>query len=283
MAAIAWYPKRFFRLSFGATDQLGRVLDRFEFEAEEMSLGHVHTQRRLREELALQYDRLGLEGLLRYVPSRLLTPFFEQELRGVADTQKDRRIRELAEAAWSTGQPPLYRFTPDGHSLELHPAWAKYLVESSEVVLGWSKAHWIEYLQRRNPNVPSIPSKISPPLRRAPMLAQTQYWKAVLQEEPLNCIYTGETVNARSFQLDHFVPWSIVCHDQLWNLIPVQARANASKGNRLPSAQYLDPFIDTQRRGLAPSAKPASCIRVWPRARQRARPVPQRARLDPAH
>ena len=41
----------------------------------------------------------------------------------------------------------------------------------------------------------------------------------------------------------HFVPWSFVLHDELWNLAPVFRNTNSSKGNRLPDlTQYFDEF-----------------------------------------
>ena len=34
--------------------------------------------------------------------------------------------------------------------------------------------------------------------------------------------------------MDHFVPWSFVANDELWNLIPIEKRLNSSKSNKLP-------------------------------------------------
>lgn len=34
--------------------------------------------------------------------------------------------------------------------------------------------------------------------------------------------------------MDHFIPWSYVAHDEMWNLIPSNASVNRSKSNNLP-------------------------------------------------
>ena len=34
--------------------------------------------------------------------------------------------------------------------------------------------------------------------------------------------------------IDHFVPWSYVASDELWNLIPTKKSINSSKSNSLP-------------------------------------------------
>jgi hypothetical protein len=51
--------------------------------------------------------------------------------------------------------------------------------------------------------------------------------------------------------MDHFLPWSFVCHDQPWNLIPVLPAANAAKGNWLPSTHYVERFAKAQSNGLS--------------------------------
>ena len=35
--------------------------------------------------------------------------------------------------------------------------------------------------------------------------------------------------------IDHFVPWSYVASDELWNLIPTERSINSSKSNNLPN------------------------------------------------
>src|SRR5690242_938449 len=41
MAALAWFPKTFFHLSFGMTDQLGAALERLDFSVAERRLGNA--------------------------------------------------------------------------------------------------------------------------------------------------------------------------------------------------------------------------------------------------
>ena len=47
-------------------------------------------------------------------------------------------------------------------------------------------------------------------------------------------IYSGESITASRFDLDHFIPCSYVANDELWNLIPMERRLNSSKSNKLP-------------------------------------------------
>jgi hypothetical protein len=51
--------------------------------------------------------------------------------------------------------------------------------------------------------------------------------------------------------LDHYLPWSFVAHDQLWNLIPTFPEVNSSKSNYLPDEKCFDKFVNLQHLGLS--------------------------------
>ncbi len=60
-------------------------------------------------------------------------------------------------------------------------------------------------------------------------------------------IYTGLPVNESDMSLDHFIPWSFVLHDRLWNLAPVSKSVNSSKSDSLPDLnQHLETFCTLQ-------------------------------------
>ena len=43
--------------------------------------------------------------------------------------------------------------------------------------------------------------------------------------------------------IDHFVPWSYVAHDELWNLVPTTQNVNSSKSNNLPDWEIYFPRL----------------------------------------
>lgn len=71
----------------------------------------------------------------------------------------------------------------------------------------------------------------------------------------MRCIYSGETLKPDNISLDHYLPWSFVAHNQLWNLIPTIATINSAKSNNLPSDRYFSDFVTTQHLGLTISRK----------------------------
>jgi hypothetical protein len=246
MLAAAWYPCRVHRLSLGVQDQVAKSLVGIEFIKEELPTGA-----RVRQALLAKSPDVG--DLRRFVPYRLIAPFFSRDLKGVPDHRRNARIRQSADMVFWTVRP-LYRFV-DGDRIELHPDWAAYLAENFAIVSGWAECRWIAYLQSRNPLAPAVSEKIAPPAVRADLTFQTSYWRraiAAMPEAP-RCIYSGVPLAPDGFALDHFLPWTFVCHDALWNLVPVLPEANSAKGARLPHPAYVAGLVALQYRGLVAS------------------------------
>jgi HNH endonuclease len=262
MAAFAWYPHTFHNLSFGRLDELGKILDLLPFTVEGSSLANSAFRKKLRAALLDNYQHIGLGSLLRHVPFRLLTPFFESELRGVPDQRKISLIRALADKAFTSEAPPLYRLTAQDTAVEIHPKWLAYLQESLGLVNGWLSHNWVAFLQSRNPNVPAVPCKTQPLISRMSLNTQFKRWRRIIEATEMRCIYSGERLNPNHFEVDHFLPWSFICHDQPWNLVPVLPAANASKGNRLPDIEFVERFIKVQSIGLSLSKHQLS-VREW--------------------
>lgn len=47
----------------------------------------------------------------------------------------------------------------------------------------------------------------------------------------------------KNISIDHFVPWSYVAHDELWNLTPTTRSINSSKSNSLPDWNSYFPML----------------------------------------
>lgn len=254
MIALAWYPYKYFHISFGLQDKIGKVIDNLDFDAQSQRIGSHTNQKRLRGAIKTQADTIKLSPLLRYVPFRLLSPFFRRETQGMSDALRDRTIHRLANEHFHKAKP-FYRFCRNGNNdtdlIELHPDWNEYIKRNYSIVKGWAERRWLGFLQKRNPTMPALSEKLYPPNQRAPLNQQRRFWKLALHNAPLFCIYSGRPLNPESFALDHFLPWSYVCHDQLWNLVPTSKGINSSKGHSVPSEEYLNPLADIHSKALA--------------------------------
>jgi len=189
------------------------------------------------------------DALLKYVPFRINTSFFRQELRKLPDYLVNKTVIQLSNENFQT-RKPLLGYTQNSLAVIVHPEWSEYFKINYAIIRGWVSWEWLEYMQRCNPSVPAISNKLFPPQHRESLSSQTLYWKSVLTHLQLHCIYSGELLLIDNLSLDHYLPWSFVTHDLLWNLIPTSREVNSSKSDNLPARDYFDPFVMIQHSGL---------------------------------
>jgi len=257
MLANAWYPHTFFKLSFGKQDKIAQKLDFLDLKIEEPILQFKDSDKRLlRKAIGSQNLKDAVSHLQRYVPFRLIVPFLETELQGVSrgkGNQVDVAIPAIADRHFDD-KKPLYRFDSttqkDCHSIIVHSDWASYLERHYAVVRGWLAWEWMNYMQKRNPSTPAIANKLFVPTKRDSLGKQADYWKVVLRSQELHCIYSQQLLETERLSLDHYLPWSFVAHDQLWNLLPTRPEVNSSKSNNLPDDKYFRKFVELQHTGL---------------------------------
>lgn len=256
MIASVWYPLHYYRLSFGKQDRLGKIAYHLRAEApsllanaESDSVVSMALQRlSYKSPLAEEIRSIG-----NYVPHRFLRVFFHSELRGVEDWRVNSQVVTLADTHFGDVRSPcLYRFRRDSrNSIELHPSWYEYLQEHLYILEGFCLWHLVNYLQKHNPNVPNIPGKLFRPEQRDLKQARA-FWTLVLRElGEVICIYSHQRIAVNDFSLDHFLPWSFVAHDLLWNIIPTPKAVNSGKGDLLPNMSlYFDAFARLQYESL---------------------------------
>lgn len=132
--------------------------------------------------------------------------------------------------------------------ITIQPEWKDYIVENCEIIKGWLNYNLIMYLQKRNPNVPGIAEKLTPPTERKLNDVQN-YWKILMTYDSVNEIYGNNTLDKSDISIDHFVPWSYVAHDEFWNLHPTTKSINSSKSNGLPDwDKYFLQLVELQYR-----------------------------------
>ena len=241
MAVLAWPPVCLYRLSLGRQDKLQEaILSIRDSSGLPLNGKPQEVREHINGSPAAQAD---LEFLVRYVPTRFLTPWFADRLRGVPDSKRSALIQDLA--GQSQGTPLACPYWFGQGEIKLNESWRSFLRENAAVVRAFAEHHMAHYLQARNPNVPGVVNKLAVPLSRQ-LSAASSLWRTIRSEldrhghpGELVDIYTGHPLPER-FSIDHFLPWSFVAHDLLWNLTPVEPATNSSKGDAVPD---LDVYL----------------------------------------
>lgn len=111
-----------------------------------------------------------------------------------------------------------------------HESWIKMIQDNMVAVLGWIQYEKVRWLQNNNPEVPGLVYKLAPLDDKMRKLGHVRkLWEGVLDMTSIVDVFKNEP-----YDVDHFIPWSFVMNDELWNLMPMDSSLNSSKSNRLP-------------------------------------------------
>jgi SAM-dependent methyltransferase len=62
----------------------------------------------------------------------------------------------------------------------------------------------------------------------------------LMQKQDVNCCWSGGTIKAQSYDIDHAFPFARWPNNDLWNLLPSRSTVNAKKSDKLPSSIKLN-------------------------------------------
>ncbi|UJP65900.1 HNH endonuclease domain-containing protein [Mongoliitalea daihaiensis] len=251
MIAIPWYTVNYFQVSFGKQDVIHREIENIKsFEKISIDENKEVIVSKLTQSQNLQTQK-ALYHFDNQVPHWFLSPWF--------DSNKSKK--DIYAGSKNFDNECLYALYQD--RIELNPNWLAYLIENIRFLKDFCYWNLAVFLQKRNPGVPEIPNKLIKPAVRSALTNQRRnFWNVVFDElGEIDCIYTGEKLNKSNYAVEHFIPYSYVCHDLMWNLVPADPRFNSHKSNKLPSLDdYFDGFYRIQKEAveIVLSKKPTS-------------------------
>lgn len=248
MITAAWYPTMQYKLYFGQFDNLKKSIDHISSNHE---VSNNINNNELLELICNLDDKIlknQMKDLTNNVPYMLLTPFFDDKIKGTSSTTRVNKITEL-----SLSEPNvLYKIIKDSNNIIINEEWASYMRGNYKVIKAWIYYKLSCFLQKRNPNVPAIIFKLDPPISRN-LSKATRIWTSVIASRNVKDIYTGREFSQENYDklgvlsIDHFIPWSFVMHDEIWNLVPTFKNINSSKNDKLLRYEnYINRFCDIQ-------------------------------------
>lgn len=240
MITDAWYMVSEYHLNLGPKDNLEELVKYVQnisrMKSSEKKSVIIEYLKNCDDKEVLRLKRI----LITNVPYRLQAPFMPA-LKGKAWTGKKEglilRINEQRLLMYYFGI-----YTGLDTTITVQPEWIEYIIKNQEIIMGWLHYCMIVYLQKRNPSVPGISDKIYPP-RECKLEKVKKYWKLIMELHPIHDIYGNIELKNDGISIDHFVPWSYVAHDELWNLHPTTKSINSKKSNHLPDWKIYFPAL----------------------------------------
>lgn len=243
MITEAWYMVSEYHLNLGPRDNL------------ELIVQHIHETTKLKpsekKSEILKYLKSSSDKevmrlkrvLIANVPYRLQSPLMPElkskDLEGASEA-KISRINQQRRLMYYFGM-----FRGLNTEIFMQPEWISYIRKNQVIIRGWLQYHMIKYLQKRNPSVPGISDKLMPPAERN-LEKVKKYWRTIVELHPIYDIYGDTRLTSKEISIDHFIPWSYVAHDELWNLHPTTRSINSSKSNNLPDWNTYFPLLCRQ-------------------------------------
>ncbi|OBY10018.1 HNH endonuclease domain-containing protein [Clostridium paraputrificum] len=233
MIAYAWYPISKFRLYFGACDNLGKVVN---YISDTYNLKPNINKSELIDFIYNSDDKelnKMIKNLTYNVPHKFLSPFYD----GIAKEPPLKTVMILSQEhkRWIY---EIYRNSDEENCIRIREGWDDYLKYNYKMIQGWVYYKLVCFLQKRNPNVPGIAMKLEAPLNRK-LTTQTKIWTSIIGRKNIIDLYTGLPFTKENYKehgnlsMDHFIPWSFVLHDQMWNLVPTFKNINSQKSDNL--------------------------------------------------
>ena len=256
MIASAWYSVREFHIHLSGLKNDGSVQDGLErailLLTELSSLPANASKVEIKNAIKTRNRELKpyKDQLTNMVPYRALAGFFTKCPERV-NWDSIRRLvfyidkvnREVTRLPYTLGESS--RLSKE---IYFDPLWIEMIQDNTVSILGWIQYEKVKWLQNNNPEVPGLVYKLAPMDDKMRKLNKVRkLWEAIMTEVSVKDIFSGEELNNNSYDVDHFVPWSFVMNDELWNLMPMQSGLNSVKSNKLPEWEpFFYKFADNQ-------------------------------------
>ena len=250
MISNAWYSVREFHVHLSGIQSDGGVRDGLEraimLLTELSDLPANASKVEIKNEIRKHNDALKKykEQLTNMVPYRALAGFFAKS-GDVVDWGSTVRMTKYIKKFSEEKILLPYTF---GESSKLkkqvyfNSEWIDMIQDNAVSILGWIQYEKVKWLQNNNPEVPGLVYKLAPLDEKMRKLGKvTKLWNGILELTEIRDVFKDEPIVFKEYDVDHFVPWSFVMNDELWNLMPMDSSLNSVKSNKLP---HWDPFFE---------------------------------------
>lgn len=140
-----------------------------------------------------------------------------------------------------------YSFSKKEKRIQFNPQMYDFICKHKIVIEKINYYEWARYLEKVNTDVSTIHllTKIEESTKRENL----SVFRHILYDEFEydHCFYCGKKVSSRNSDIDHFIPWSFIKDDNIWNLVVSCSSCNRSKNDKLASTEFLFKLISRNR------------------------------------
>ncbi|WP_080847755.1 HNH endonuclease [Cytobacillus gottheilii] len=138
-----------------------------------------------------------------------------------------------------------YSFDHRQEILRISPAVHGFMLNYQRLIVNLTNYHLAAMIEQLN-EVPSINYLLGKVESIAKRSSLRPFERILLEYFSADCFYCCKPLTGitRETHVDHFIPWSFVQSDQIWNLVLSCNKCNTSKSDKLPKRDYLEFIIE---------------------------------------
>ena len=137
-----------------------------------------------------------------------------------------------------------YEFHLKNEYLRFNQPVYKFLQKYHRTLVNLTNYHLAKFLEKTNevPNIDYLLTKVEVISRRNSL---AEFHRILIKYEEEKCFYCGKELHGRNRKthVDHFIPWSYIQTDNLWNLVLACDQCNMQKSDKLAESDYLNHII----------------------------------------
>lgn len=182
------------------------------------------------------------------------------EFESINDDLKQKIIKEVTRACkrfvigalYSDFQGKLYSFNLKDKGLTVSKYAVEFMMKYKVEIERLNYYSWAKFLEKIN-NASVLTGLIDKIELATPRRNNFSIYRQILSKEfeENTCFYCGRKL-APSSHVDHFIPWSFVKDDKLWNFVLACPQCNEKKSNHLPDYQLIN-IIDQRNHRIESS------------------------------
>lgn len=149
-----------------------------------------------------------------------------------------------------------YSFSKKGEWIKINPIMYEFICKHKLVIEKLNYYEWARFLEKINEE--NVANKLLYKIDESAKRNNLSAYRQILYEEfeSRNCFYCGKPLRFDNIDVDHFIPWSFIKDDNLWNLVLSCPKCNREKNDKLPELKYLTDIIDRNRHIVIEHSRP---------------------------
>jgi len=146
-------------------------------------------------------------------------------------------------ALFRDSRDTLYSFSKKDEYIKLNPYVYNFMTRYKKILEKMNYFEWAKFLEKVNDEAST--RNLLNNLDAITLRNDLSVYRQILFEEfeEHTCFYCGKELKRGGIHVDHFIPWSFIKDDNLWNLVLACPKCNMRKSDRLTTEYYVENLI----------------------------------------